>query len=240
MTNRRTVTFKDFVIELQKIDKMGFIKTHRANDTGIGKTLEDLLQIDENNLRMPDIGKIELKAKRVESDSMLTIATKSPLPKGVNRVLFENYKYKDKEGHYNLHSTVYGSRYNPQGFKFLVKDDRLVLKNKNSIEAYWPISIFDSVLKTKSNKIVLVFAKTKGERKTINEHFHYNEAYLLSGLNANKFGVAVQNDKLKIDIRIGVYRSGPKKGRYHDHGTGFRIGKRDFLELFNNYKQIIP
>lgn len=121
-----------------------------------------------------------------------------------------------------------------------VKDDELVLENKNRIKAYWPISIFDSVLKTKSDKIVLVFAETKGKRKTNNEYFHYNEAYLLSGLNINKFEAAVKKDKFKIDIRIGVYRSGSRKGHYHDHGTGFRINKRNFLELFDNYKQIIP
>lgn len=240
MTKETIASFKALVLELHKIAAMGFIKTHRTNDTGIGKTLEDLLGIDENNFRTPDIGEIELKAKRSESESMLTIATKSPLPRGVNRVLFENYKYKDKDGHYNLHSTVCGSRYNPQGFKMSVKDDELVLENKNRIKAYWPISIFDSVLKTKSDKIVLVFAETKGKRKTNNEYFHYNEAYLLSGLNINKFEAAVKKDKLKIDIRIGVYRSGSRKGHYHDHGTGFRINKRNFLELFDNYKQIIP
>lgn len=41
---------------------MGFVKTHRAHDTGIGKTLEDILGIKENNLRLPDVGDVELKA----------------------------------------------------------------------------------------------------------------------------------------------------------------------------------
>ncbi|MBU1246684.1 hypothetical protein KJ973_00255 [Patescibacteria group bacterium] len=77
---------------------MGFVKTHRAHDTGIGKTLEDLLGIKENNLRLPDVGDVELKAKRIDSGSMLTVATKSPEPKGINKVLFEKYKYLDKEG----------------------------------------------------------------------------------------------------------------------------------------------
>ena len=58
-------------------------------------------------------------------------------------------------------------------------------------------------------------------------------------LCANKFKSAVESDKLKIDIRIGVYRSGKNKGKYHDHGTGFRINKRDFLLLFDNFTQII-
>ncbi len=36
--------------ELQKIKKLGFIPTHRTGDTGIGKTLEDILHIKENNI----------------------------------------------------------------------------------------------------------------------------------------------------------------------------------------------
>lgn len=233
------ITLKKLKQQLEEIKNKGFVKTHRLNDTGIGKTLEDLLEIKENNLMIPDIGDIELKAKRIGSDSMLTIATKSPEPKGINKILFEKYKYKDAEGSYNLHTTVYGSRKNPQSFQVVFKNDRLVLKNKYNIESYWPISIFNEVLKAKSNKILLVFAETKGERKTKNEKFHYLEAYLLSSLNINKFKTAVGNDKLKIDIRIGAYRSGKNKGKYHDHGTGFRINKGDFLHLFDKFEQII-
>jgi len=234
-----TITLRKLKEQLEKIKAMGFVKTHRAHDTGIGKTLEDLLSIKENNLRLPDVGDVELKAKRIDFGSMLTVATKSPEPKGVNKVLFEKYKYLDKEKKYNLHSTVCGSRKNSQSFKIVFENEKLVLKNKSKIEAYWPISIFDNVLKAKSDKILLVFAETKGVRKTKNEKFHFTETYLLSNLNINKFKSAVESDKLKIDIRIGVYRSGKNKGKYHDHGTGFRINKRDFLHLFDNFTQII-
>ena len=55
----------------------------------------------------------------------------------------------------------------------------------------------------------------------------------------NKFKSAVENDKLKIDIRIGSYRSGKNTGKYHDHGTAFRINKRDFMELFDKFEQIM-
>ena len=233
------MALQELIEKLRKIKKLGFVKTHRVDDTGVGKTLEDLLGVRENNIRLPDVGDVELKAKRIDSMSMLTIATKSPQPKGINKLLFEKYKYKDKEGSYNLHSTVYGSRFNPQGFKVTFKGSKLMLENKKGIEAYWPISIFGEVLQSKSDKILLVFAETKGERKTKNEAFHYKEAYLLAGLNIGKFEHAVKNDMLKIDIRIGVYRSGEFKGRYHDHGTGFRINKVDFLHLFDNFEHLI-
>lgn len=234
-----TITFKQLKKKLEEIKKKGFIKTHRAHDTGIGKTLEDLLNIEENNLRLPDVGDIELKAKRIDSNSMLTIATKSPEPKGTNKLLFEKYKYFDEDWNYSLHSTVYGSRKNSQSLQVVFENNRLVLKNKLNIEAYWPISIFNDVLRSKSDKILLVFAETKGERKTKNEQFHYIEAYMLSKLNIDKFKTAIESDKLKIDIRIGSYKSGKNKGKYHDHGTGFRINKKDFLHLFDKFEQII-
>src|SRR3989338_2357265 len=156
------MALQELIEKLRKIKKLGFVKTHRVDDTGVGKTLEDLLGVRENNIRLPDVGDVELKAKRIDSMSMLTIATKSPQPKGINKLLFEKYKYKDKEGSYNLHSTVYGSRFNPQGFKVTFKGSKLMLENKKGIEAYWPISIFGEVLQSKSDKILLVFAETKG------------------------------------------------------------------------------
>ena len=225
--------------KILQIKNIGFIESRRIHDTGIGKTLEDLLGIQENNLRLPDVGEIELKTKRIDSESMLTIATKAPLPRGVNRVLFEAYKYKDSDGYYCLHSTVYGSRDNPQGFRVVLTQNRLELRNKRNIEAFWPIAIFDEVLKSKSDKILLVFAETEGERKLRTEKFRFTEAYLLSDLNIDKFQKAIENDKLKVDIRIGVYRIGDLKGKYHDHGTGFRIHRRDFPHLYDNFEQLI-
>ncbi len=225
--------------KLETIKSMGFIKAHRAHNTGIGKTLEDLLGIKENNIRLPDVGDIELKAKRITSDSMLTLATKTPEPKGTNRKLFEEYKYKDEESYYNLHSTVFGSKVNPQGFRITYKDGKLFLKNKKHIEAYWDEGIFEDVLVSKSNKILLVFAETKGASNSSDEQFHFIEAYLLQGLNFNKFRDAIEKDYLKIDIRIGVYRSGKNKGKYHDHGTGFRMHKRDFLKLYDSYEHLL-
>ena len=42
-------TLEDFIREFTKIKGMGWIQTHRSGPTGIGKTLEDLLGIPENN-----------------------------------------------------------------------------------------------------------------------------------------------------------------------------------------------
>ena len=52
-------TLADFTREYQRIVAMGWIRTHRAGPTGVGKTLEDLLGIAENNIDAPDFGEYE-------------------------------------------------------------------------------------------------------------------------------------------------------------------------------------
>lgn len=86
-------TLNDFIVEFEKVKAMGWIKTHRAGPTGIGKTLEDLLGIPENNLDEPDFGDYELKSCRIDSNSMLTMFTRAPEPRRANTYLRMKYGY---------------------------------------------------------------------------------------------------------------------------------------------------
>ena len=47
---------------LSEIKQRGYVVSLRRGNTGIGYTLETLLELDENNLRTPDLGEIELKS----------------------------------------------------------------------------------------------------------------------------------------------------------------------------------
>lgn len=110
---------------------MGYIKTHRAGNTGIGKTLEDLLGITENNIPGPNAAMIELKSARKNVSSMLTLFTKSPLPKKANSVLLQRFGYDRGNGRNELHTTVNALEYNTLrgrlGFKINIHDDRVNL-----------------------------------------------------------------------------------------------------------------
>ena len=46
--------YEEVIKELIIIKEKGFIKTHRSGNTGIGKTLEDLLGVVENNIQGPN------------------------------------------------------------------------------------------------------------------------------------------------------------------------------------------
>lgn len=225
--------------KLKEIKEKGFIKTVRSHDGGVGNTLEFLLGVKENNISLPDIGDIEIKAKRIDSSSMLTLVSKSPLPRGVNKVLFNNYSHVADDGIQKLYTTIYSSKINPQNFRVVFDNDKLILKNKNDIEAYWFVDSLFGGLKTKANKILLVYAKTKGKKGSNREEFHYTEAYLLEGINSDKIQKILEDGKLKFDIRIGADKLGKKIGVYHNHGTAIRISKQDYPELFKNHNKIM-
>ena len=61
-------TYEVLLEGLKELKKRGFVKTHRSGNTGIGKTLEDLLGIKENNFPGPDGITTELKSARKNSN----------------------------------------------------------------------------------------------------------------------------------------------------------------------------
>jgi hypothetical protein len=50
--------------KLSVINQMGYVVSLRNGNTGIGYTLETLLGLEENNLKTPDFGDVELKSQR--------------------------------------------------------------------------------------------------------------------------------------------------------------------------------
>ena len=75
------MNYNEFLKRIREIKEMGYVRSHRKGDTGIGKTLEDLLGITENNIAGPDFSIYELKSGRKDSSSMLTFFTKTPSPR---------------------------------------------------------------------------------------------------------------------------------------------------------------
>ena len=161
------------------------------------------------------------------------------MPRGVNKILFNNYSHIAEDGIRKLYTTVYGSRMNLQNFKIVFNERKLVLINKNNILAYWPVDLLFEGLVSKVDKILLVYANTKGKKSSIDEKFHYVEAYLLEQIDLENIKKILENGKLKFDIRIGADRTGEKVGVYHDHGTAVRISKQDYPLLFKKHSRII-
>ena len=231
-------TLEDFKNEMDKISEKGWIKTHRSGPTGIGKTLEDLLGIQENNASEPDFGVYELKSSRSNDSSMLTLFTKSPQPRRINRELLKKYGYYSEQYEENkekkvIHSTL--STTNPvkisntgKSLSLVFLENRItIVDNDSDFEAFWDKSELEKVFNRKyKNTLIYVKADSRGTGN--DEHFLYKEAFELSGFNYNGLIDLLQKGIVKIDIRIGQYSD----GRTHDHGTAFRIPPKDFDQLF--------
>lgn len=237
-------TIEDFIREYKKIQERGWITTHRSGNTGIGKTLEDLLGIIENNYQEPDFGEYELKASRINSNSMLTLFTKSPLPKGSNTALRLAFGYSssaydndEKVLHTTLNALDYVKVANT-GHSLKVDyvvgkpSDQIIIESENGhFDAYWIVEELRSNFESKyPYKLVYVKAESRGNGT--NEQFRFKQAYLCDGFSYNGFLELLQRGLIYVDLRIGQYPD----GRTHDHGTAFRIREADQDALFNKHQ----
>lgn len=239
---------EEFRREFLKIKNIGFIDSKRFHDTGIGKTSEDLLGVIENNKSSADYkGLIELKSARELSQAMITLFTKSPDPRGINNIIKKSFGYPDKEfKEMNiLHTTFSANQFNncKSKFGFLLdidfKQRKIFIKIKNlekesidtSVTAFYPFDKLKDIVEHKCKYIIFINA----EHKKIDqkEMFKFNKAILLSGLTFKQFLNFIRQGIIKYDFRLGVYRTGKKKGKNHDHGSGFRINKGDLNKVFN-------
>ncbi len=232
--------YEEFVQRLKEIKQMGYIRTHRRGPTGIGKTLEDILGIEENNVPGPDAVLIELKSARKGSKSMMTLITKAPSPRGANTKLLQRFGYEvpPRSGKV-LHITLNppGSWTNVKGkpvFRLDLANDKIKIVSKTGeVLAFWNEEILRKAFEKKFPALVYVKADCRGEG--LNEEFWYNEAWLLKGFNFEGIKDLIRKNIIRIDIRIGQYPN----GRTHDHGTGFRVFE-DKLDLcFKERKAIV-
>lgn len=92
------MNIQKIISEFNRIKNLGFIKSTRSHNTGIGKTFEDNLGITENNLKDSDFEGFEVKSQRFIANSKITLFTKSPsFPDHANNYLRLNYGKPDKE-----------------------------------------------------------------------------------------------------------------------------------------------
>jgi len=246
-------TDSKFKAAMEAIRDKGFIESHRSGDTGIGKTLEDELGVEENSVQAADLGTVELKANRKNSNSKITLFTKSPDKRGANnKILRVKYGYKTEESkelnpNINvLHTTVNGKNFNTLDgkpfMKLTEKDDKIYLEHANDgilEDECWSKEglkrAFDK--KYPSKKMYHVQADSKIENGK--ESFHYDEAYSLGNFSSDEMMDALLSGDLEMDIRLGVYASGKKVGKSHDNGTAFRVSANKLEECFDDKQKLI-
>jgi len=224
------MNLQQFKSKLKKISSKGFIPSKRKGNTGVGYTLETLLGLKENNVRLPDLGRIELKSKRRHASSFVTMFTfNRGIWKFPESSIIAQYGYRDKTRRKALKCTVTVES-NPQGLKLTTTKQALQLRDRQGkIIASWQADALMQYFRQKLPSLILVIADTRLDREG-REEFHYNEAYLLK--NPSKKGLLklVEQGHVVVDLRMHLKSNGQVRNR----GTAFRVAEDNLLQCFTN------
>lgn len=221
--------------KLSEINQIGYVVSLRRSNTGIGYTLETLLGVKENNLKIPDFGEIEVKSQRRGVSNRVTMFT---FNRGAwrlkQRELVETYGYVDTNGRPSLYCTV-NTRPNNQGLYVKVEEEAVNLYHLDgSLVAAWPGERLIDTFRKKIPSLVIVYADTRINSDG-KEEFWFNEAFFLTQPNEHNFLDLIKKDIVIVDVRMHL-----KENRVvRNHGTGFRIDEK-FLNLcFGSREKLI-
>lgn len=222
---------------LPEICSMGYIPTLRKGNTGVGYTLEELFDIDENNDSGADInGVIELKAQRKGGSSRATGFCQNFLWNHRIRDIIKKYGWLDKEkpNRINFYPSLKVDKDSPNGLRLQIAKQDLNIVNGSKVLATIPLAVVEFRFRQKLNKLLLVYAETKKINKV--EHFHYNEAYLCQNPKVSKIIELLKNGKLVVEPRCYLDKFTDK---LRNRGVAWRLKGEYLKELYSNVKKIV-
>ena len=123
----------ELIKKFNEIYARGWIENYRkGNDGAVGNILEDLLEIPENNLPIPNAAEWELKAQRSNTSSLLTMFHTEPSPTALSIIpsrMLPLYGWPhDKAGvtypenEKSFRATLNARQFSDRGFKVHVND----------------------------------------------------------------------------------------------------------------------
>lgn len=247
-------TIDDFINlknDFKRIQEMGFVKGINNNKNASGATFENLINSTSGDICIPDYGSIEIKTLRPYKLASINLFSSAPDGKyeKANQWLAENFGYKDKSSSdlltkNELICTFSGDYMNTtkSGYKFIAHIDYIRCKifiyiydkNKKLIsknDIYWD---FDTIA-DKLNRKLSYMALIDVNKKIIegDNYYAYTKMKIYKLKSISTFLKLLETGVIKINIKVGVYKTGIKKGCYNDHGSSFSILRKDISKLYN-------
>lgn len=238
------------IIELRNkftnIKELGWIKSSKNGKGNIGLTFEELLGLSNNQFEIPDFDGIEIKTKRKNSTSYITLFSSTPDGPHFHEVerLKNKYGYphsKCKE-YKVLNNSIFANNKSKVGlfyyFKLNVDDNskKIFLKifdtkgNLIENEVFWYFDTLKEKLYRKLKILAFISADSKIIDKSEYFKYHNMEIYILK--NFDTFIKLIETGVIRVSFKISVFLSGSKKGKIHDHGTSFEILEKDLNKLY--------
>lgn len=226
------LTLNQFKKKFAAIKAVGYIPSVRRGPTGVGQTLEQLLGLKENNVAVPDWGRIELKAHRIGSSSMITLFT-------FNRKVWRMkpldairaHGTADTTGRLGMYYTMSRTP-NSQGLFLHIEPETISVRHISGIMiAEWQLETLEQRFMQKLPALILVsaFSEMRGDV----EWFHYNRARLLTGTSAEIIRDQIVAGNILVDLRLH-----DKTTSARNHGTGFRTFEDKLPFLFQRIEEL--
>lgn len=226
------MTLSEFIKAFGKLKAKDWVKSERRGPTGIGHTLEKLIGLPENNIASPDLGTIELKAHRINSNSMITLFTfNRKVWKMKPLEAIKKYGTPDESGRLGLYFTM--SRMpNSTGLFLHVESKAISVRHvSGEIVAEWQLQELAERFAQKIPALILVsaFSEMRGD----DEWFKFDRAQLLTGTSADIIRNQILAGNILVDLRLH-----DKITSARNHGTGFRAHEDKLPLLFQTVKDL--
>ena len=259
----------ELIKKFNEIYARGWIENYRkGNDGAVGNILEDLLEIPENNLPIPNAAEWELKAQRSNTSSLLTMFHTEPSPTALSIIpsrMLPLYGWPhDKAGviypenEKSFRATLNARQFSDRGFKVHVNDKERkveVIFDSNHTDARhgeWLRSVQARVGHLNNFDIVPYwgFDDLFYKAGTKLKNCFYVRADVKNETVDNKRKVFfLYNYVLKLStldqerfiqaIRDGKIYIDFDARTGHNHGTKFRINYNDIPSLYRNAEVVI-
>lgn len=230
--------------KLDKIKNLGWIECKNKNKSVTGKTLENLLEINPDNFEIPDYNTIEIKSKVSKRENYIDLFCATPDSYVLEtKRLYDKYGYLDSNNYKILNFVLYGEFLKPINNEYSAKL-RIDYKNKKVImEVYnkdnelidnlssWSFELLEEKLCRKLNYVCLVEGDKKFSHNVLYVRYDKYKFYKLKKFS--NFIRLLKRGQIRISFTLGVYKSGSKSGKMHDHGTQFSIRKENIKLLFD-------
>ncbi len=241
MTKVPEMTIAEIKRKLERLKELGWVRSYRKGPTGVGHTMEGLLGLGETNISLPDWGKLEIKTIRRNSNTPITLFSKSPKLKDCSSLkeFVEKHGYWDeKRERQALYCSLTSQMIETGRCKgWIMRVDKesedILFQHFKEVVAVQDALSLKKKMAEKLSNLVLIIADRKRERNA--EFFQYNEAYLLANAAHDHFLDLIENGDIIFDWRLYLRPNGTVR----DHGAAYRIKESKLVNLYAHRERLV-